>query len=357
MRPIVLDKIASVTRNCRLAREVRLGEEIPCEEGDVVAVRVLTRKTTYNQLELTTGRFSVLKPGDVIAGALGHRRALSGYAGHIPGSLAPGDRVQILNLGGVLGICDSINPDVGQPFECEVLGPVLHFPYLGERVGVPANIRQGALPLGPTLELGGIPVVAIVGTCMNSGKTSALSALIQEFVRRHVRVLSAKATGVSLLRDTLQMEDAGASGSILFTDFGVVTTTGKNSAILARSMLTTLAARRPDLIVMELGDGLLGSYGVDAILADADLRAAFAAVVLAANDPVGAWGGLELLQKTYGIQVTAVTGPATDNAAGAELIAERMGAPAVNARTDPGHQAETVLSVLPAGLAREAAGG
>ena len=94
----------------------------------VVAVRVLTDKATYNQLELPSGRMSQVKKGDVLAGVLGHRQALFGYSGHLPERLAPGDRVQILNLGGVIGICDSVNPDLGRPFECEVLGAVLHFP-------------------------------------------------------------------------------------------------------------------------------------------------------------------------------------------------------------------------------------
>ena len=103
MRSAVLDKIASATLNCRLPREVKLGDAYPCEEGDVVAVRILTRKSTYNQLELTTGRFSLLKAGDVIAGALGHRRALLGYAGHLPEKLATGDVLHLLNVGGCLG--------------------------------------------------------------------------------------------------------------------------------------------------------------------------------------------------------------------------------------------------------------
>lgn len=358
MRPAVLDKIASVTRNCRLVRDVRLTDEIPCQEGDVVAVRVKSRKTTYNQLELTTGRFCVLKPGDVVAGALGHRRALSGYAGHIPETLAPGDAVHLLNLGGVLGICDSVNPDVGAPFECEVLGQVLHFPYLGERVGVPANIRQGALPMSDALDLGGTPVIAVVGTCMDSGKTLALSSLIQEFVRQHLHVRSAKATGVSLLRDVLQMEDAGAKGSTIFTDFGVVTTTRANAAALARSMLTRLAQARPDLIVMELGDGILGSYGVDAILEDAGLRQAFSAVVLAANDPVAAWGGIRLLDERFRLDTTVVTGPATDNVAGTDLVRDRFGVAAWNARTHATELAEHVLGHLrvPQGSADAVAG-
>src|SRR5205807_5445139 len=130
---------------------------------------------------------------DVIAGALGHRNALFGYSGTLPARLAPGDRVNLLNLGGVLGICDSLNPDLGPPFECEVLGAVLHFPYLGERIGVAARIglgaglvgAAGAAALGPAAPLvtgePPVPVVALVGSCMNSGKTAAACALVRHF--------------------------------------------------------------------------------------------------------------------------------------------------------------------------------
>lgn len=333
MKSAVLDKVASVTLNCHIGREVKLSDTFPCQEGDVIAVRVTSRKSTYNQLELTTGRFSLLKAGDVIAGALGHRRALLGYAGHIPKTLARGDTVNLLNLGGCLGICTSTNPDIGSPFTCEVLGQVLHFPYLGERVGVPANIRQGARPLVETLDMRGVPVIAVVGTCMNAGKTFACASLIQELVRARLRVSAAKATGVSLRRDVLAMEDAGATETLVFTDFGVVTTQRSNAPALARSMLTTLATSRPDVIVLELGDGLMGDYGVDAILSAPDLRSAFSAVVLAANDPVGAWGGHRQLAESFDLATTVVTGPTTDNVAGTDLIRDRLGIPGLNART------------------------
>ncbi|HPF12668.1 MAG: hypothetical protein H6829_07190 [Planctomycetes bacterium] len=352
MKRITLDKIASATSNCKLSREVRVGDEFPCQEGDVVAVRILTEKSTYNTLELTTGRFSLLKPGDVVAGTLGHRRALVGYAGHLPKSLRVGDRIQMLNLGGCLGICTSVNPDLGKPFECEVLGQVQHFPYLGERIGVPANIRQGALPLRSDLALHGVPVVGVVGTCMNAGKTFACMSLIQELTRQGLRVNACKATGVSLRRDLLSMEDAGASKTILFTDLGIVTTQASNAPILARTMLTHLATDRPDVIVLELGDGLMGTYGVDAILRDPELAAALHAVVLAANDPVGAWGGVRQLHEDFGLETTVVTGPATDNDAGTELIRERIGVQAFNARVAPRELAGCILQAI--GLAEVA---
>ena len=138
MRTVVVDKIASVTQACGLGNEVRVAtDNIPAEEG--VVVEILTNKSTYNTLELTSGRMAKVGKGDIVAGALGHRKALFGYSGHVPQTVKPGDILQMLNIGGVLGVCDSVNPDKGKPFDCRVIGGVLDFPYLGERIGVPAR--------------------------------------------------------------------------------------------------------------------------------------------------------------------------------------------------------------------------
>jgi hypothetical protein len=360
MKSVVLDKIGSVAAGLRLGREVKAGADVDCVEGSVVAVRVLTSKSVYNQIELPTGRMSHVKPGDVIAGALGHRKALFGYSGTVPTSAKPGDVLNILNLGGVVGVCDSVNPDLGKPFDCELLGQILTFPYLGERIGVPAHIAQGSLPLEDRIDARGVPVVAIVGSCMNAGKTAAACALVQQLARRGMRVAAGKATGVSLRRDVLAMEDAGARRSLVFTDLGVVTTTAETAPRCARTLLTRLTEDRPDVVVLELGDGLLGLYGVDAILNDAEVRSCFSAVVLAANDPVAAWGGVRLLRERHEVEPTVVTGPATDNSAGSRLVASQTGVAALNARTQPVELADAVIAAIAAksgGRAAEAADG
>jgi len=104
MKSVVVDKIASVTQACGLAHELRIATDIPVAEGTVLVVEVLTNKSTYNTLELTSGRMAKVSKGDVIVGALGHRKALFGYSGHLPETLAAGDIIQLLNIGGVLGI-------------------------------------------------------------------------------------------------------------------------------------------------------------------------------------------------------------------------------------------------------------
>lgn len=331
MKSVIVDKIASVAQHSDFGSELRLSNDIPCEEGVLIAARVLNNKSRYNQLELTSGRMATVKQGDIIVGALGHRKALRGYSGHLPTTLKPGDIVQMLNIGGVLGLCDSANPDVGPPFDCEVLGTVLHFPYLGERIGIPA--RAGAQVFDPAaaLNMKNVPVVALAGTCMDSGKTAAACAIVGRLRHLGFNVAACKATGVALRRDILTMQDAGASSTMIFSDLGVVTTTAENGPALTRTLLSQLAANQPDVIVLELGDGLLGAYGVEAILSDTTIKSALTVVVLCANDPVSAWGGARILREQFDIEPAVVTGPATDNAVGVDQIRERMGLPAINA--------------------------
>ena len=333
MRSIVIDKLASVASDLGADREIRVGDRIPSEEGVMVAVEVLNEKSSYNQLELASGRMARVRRGDVIVGALGHRKALFGYSGYVPETTRPGDIVQILNMGGVLGICDAVNASLGQPFDARVLGVVLEFPYLGERVGVPARVGGDPLDVRPGLELEGVPVVALAGTCMNSGKTAAACAVIGRLRHMGHVVDAFKATGVSLRRDILAMEDAGARNTAIFTDFGVVSTGPGNAPDLARTMLRRLASERPDAIVFELGDGILGAYGVEAILRDDAVRENISCLLLCASDPVAAWGGARLLEEEFGMSPALITGPATDNRVGLDIIRERTGLDGVNAMT------------------------
>ena len=346
MRTVVVDKIASVTQACGLSHELRIAEEIPCAEGLVLVVEILNSKANYNTLELTSGRMAKVSRGDVVVGALGHRKALFGYSGHIPAVLKPGDIIQMLNIGGVLGICDSATPDKGKPFDCKVLGTVLTFPYLGERIGVPAKVGYKPLDYEAPINARGVPVVALAGTCMEAGKTAAAAAIIARMRHRGLIVDAFKATGVSLRRDIMAFEDSGARRTMLFTDLGIVTTTPQSGPALTRTMLSEMASGAPDAIVFELGDGLLGTYGVEAILMDPDIKPALTAVVLSANDPVAAWGGVKILREKFGIEPCVVTGPATDNAVGVEIIREQMKVEAFNAISSPADLGDHVIRAL-----------
>src|SRR6185295_470484 len=220
---VKLDRISSSTRNAHLGTEVIVGDQIIAAEGYVIAVRIVQDKSTYNTVEDVGGRMVSLRAGDVLAGTLGTRRALRGYAGVVPPTIAPGDLL-------------------------EVLGAILTFPELGDRIGRPAHIRDLAVPPADRLE-STVPVVYVAGTCMNAGKTVAATELVRGLARSGLRVAAAKLTGVSLMRDALSMQDAGAITALTFNDVGVASTHAGITVATAKGIFNRLAQGKPDVIV------------------------------------------------------------------------------------------------------------
>ena len=324
---VKLDRISSSTRNAHLTNDVIVGDRIIAAEGYVLAVRILADKSDYNTVEDVTGRMVSLRAGDVLAGTLGTRRALRGYAGIVPPTIATGDTIEVLNLGGILGRCTSVNPDIGPPFKAAVLGAVLTFPELGDRIGRPAHIRDLAVPASDRLE-SEVPVVYVAGT------TVAATELVRGLLRSGLRVAAAKLTGVSLMRDALSMQDAGAIAALTFNDVGIASTHAGVTVATAKGIFNRLSQAKPDVIVAELGDGILGEYGVQDILHDAELMRVGAAYIMAAPDPVACWGAAELMRREFGLPITAITGPATDNEVGITYVQAELGLAAHNARRD-----------------------
>ncbi len=345
MKRITLNKIASVTQNLHLRQQVVLGTDIPAQIGTVVACRVLSTKTDYNKLEDVHGRQVEVRSGDVIAGVLGERHALHGFSGTVPKSVKVGDTLQLLNMGGVIGSGAEAVPGLGSPHDLEVLGTILSFPGLDRSAGRPANIADHSYEVTPLpKELP--PIILLLGTAMDAGKTTAAASIISGLVRDGERVAAGKLTGVSLRRDILLMEDCGASPVTLFTDFGVVTSAPDNAPSTARAIVAHLAESDPSLIVLEMGDGLLGTYGVQAILKDPEFSAAHIVMVLCASDPVGAWGAQQMLKDDYGMSADLVSGPVTDSPVGRSFCTDELGLPAHNALLDANGLAQACTKAL-----------
>jgi hypothetical protein len=181
---------------------------------------------------------------------------------------------------------------------------------------------------------------------MNAGKTVAATELVRGLARGGFRVAAAKLTGVSLMRDALAMLDAGAVAALTFNDIGIASTHAGVTVSTAKGIFNRLAGSKPDVIVAELGDGILGEYGVQDILRDAELMSVGAAYVMAAPDPVACWGAAELMRREFALPITAITGPATDNEVGQVYITGGLGLPAHNARRDPAGLIATVRTAM-----------
>jgi hypothetical protein len=323
-----VDKIGSATSPLGLSKTVGIVTSSSSPRaGDVVVVRALTDSATYNMLELPTGRLAKINPGDLLIGVLGRRRALKGFVGDVPATVQSGDELHLLNMGGVIGCCTGHHSSLGDAIKLEVKGLVC------DENGRVQNIANAGLPLRTSLGQTA-PIVMIAGTSMNSGKTYAATELIKQATRAGLKVAAAKLSGVACLRDTLNMADHGAVATASFLDCGLPSTVDlEDLAPMAKAIIARLNESDPDLIVIELGDGILGGYSVDTIFADTELLDATAAVVFCASDYVGAWGGIELLRRR-GVEVDVVSGSVTDSRMGGDYITSQFRVPAANARRE-----------------------
>lgn len=334
-----VNKIASVTVNLKLGETVDVIDRCEVRPGNVVVVQALEEKRVYDVIELVTGRMAHINKDDVIAGALGIRNALRGFVGRLPETLSVGDELNLLNLGGVIGVCTSGNKDVGHPLRVRLMG-------MAVRSGKILNVSDKAVPLQDRLPRS-VPLVFVSGSCMNAGKTLAACEVIAKLTQRGYRVAGGKLAGVAALRDTLNMEDHGAVASLSFLDCGYTSTAGmEDLAPVARGIIKRLNRSRPDLIVLELGDGIIGGYGVDSVFYCPDLMRHTVCHVMCANDLVAAWGARQLME-SWGQTIHVMAGPATDNEVGQAYVQSQLGLEPANARLDPGHLADLVESRLP----------
>jgi hypothetical protein len=142
------------------------------------------------------------------------------------------------------------------------------------------------------------------------------------------------------------MADHGAVAVASFLDCGLPSTVGVGDlAPVAKAIIARLSECAPDLIVIELGDGILGGYSVESVFDDAELRAATAALVFCASDYVGAWGGVELFRRRD-IRVDLVAGSVTDSQMGQDYIERELGVPAANAKRNGARLFELIKSKI-----------
>ena len=112
---------------------------------------------------------------------------------------------------------------------------------------------------------------------------------------------------------------------------------------MAKAIISRLNESAPDLIVIELGDGILGGYSVESVFADEELRAVMGALVFCASDYVAAWGGIELFRRR-GLKVDVVAGSVTDSKMGEDYIEREFDVPAANVRRNGAKLFEIIRS-------------
>lgn len=291
-------KRAFTTRRVDLDLATRLRSDLRPRAGDLVLARV-AQLGQHQKLESPHGRRAQLYVGDEIIVAYGERYAPDQFEAIVPQDLSPCDLVA---GGGVAGLVLSRHAKMRTATRIEPVG------LLADDDGKVLNLGWFGLPrltLPPVLP----PVVAVVGTSMNAGKTTAAAGLIHGLSRAGLHVAATKVTGTGSGGDLWTMLDAGARSVLDFTDHGHTSTAGltlDRIESVALSLIAHSATSNPDLIVVEVADGLL-QRETGALLQCKRLREALHGVLFAAGDAMGAVAGHDWLVKA-GHRVLGVSG-------------------------------------------------
>ena len=308
---------------------------MPPRVGDVALFRV---SSIGNHTRIITAQNlrERLYEGDRIVGTFGNRYATDAFEARVDG-LEP---LHIVTNAGMVATVRSRCLEVKPATTVRFLG------YVGDARGQVVNLRDVSRRQG-RLERLEAPLVLVVGTGMNAGKTTCAARLTRALTDRGLRVASCKLTGSVSPGDVLEQQAAGAVDSRDFSDYGLPSTYLASRAELRRlyaAMTSDVAKARPDLVLMEVADGLL-QRETAMVLTDAAIRRDVAGVVLAARCAPAALDALSRIERA-GHRALLVSGVITNSPLFVRELQAHTGTLVACARTDQDGTARRVLSAL-----------
>ncbi|MGO1543360.1 MAG: DUF1611 domain-containing protein [Gulosibacter sp.] len=276
--------------------------------GDVVVARV-TNIGNHKRIETPESRKAILFEGALVMVAYGNRYAADQFLAFVPDSLEP---THLVAAGGVAGLVVASHTRVSSPTEIEPLG------LLANRRGI-VNLDNFApyenTPAETAKPRNARPeVIGVLGTSMNSGKSTSMATLINGLSKSGRKVAAGKITGTGAGNDPMIYHDAGATKVLDFTDFGYPTTFQLDMpAILALTvnLVEQLTDEDTDVVVVEIADGIFQEETAK-LLRDPIFHNTIDQVVFAATDALGARSGVQELT-SVGLKVAAATGVLTSS--------------------------------------------
>lgn len=313
-------KWAYTTR--RVNREVAatlVSGNIAPRPGDVVLARV-EKIGQHSHLELAHGRRAHLLRGDEIVVCYGNRYAPDQFEAFVPDAL---HTCHLAAAGGIASLVASRHSKIKRPTAIKPLGLV------GDCTGKPLNLEDWALPsCMDILTEQQPPVIAVVGTAMNAGKTTTAAYLVSGLVAAGLRVGSAKITGTGAGGDRWYMIDAGADPALDFVDAGLASTFHVPLCQLqhaAETLLGHLGEAGVDAIVLELADGLYQAETA-ALLRSPRFTDRLDGMIFTAGDAMGASSGVAWLQR-HDLPLLAISGLLTASPLAVRETQQAIGLP------------------------------
>jgi hypothetical protein len=302
--------------------------------GDLVLARVVA-PGQHTRLELRTGRRAHLFRGDEIVVSYGNRYAPDQFEAELPPDLAP---CHLVAAGGIASLMRSCHTRMGEPTTIAPVG------LLVDSDGSPLNLERWAL--GPSPQVEERPLtLAVVGSTMNSGKTTTAANLVKGLVRAGRRVGAAKVTGTGAGGDVWFLNDSGANPVLDFTAMGLASTYLAGDAAVERcftSLHDHLAAAAVETIVLEVADGVY-QQETSFLLGSAAFAERVDGVLFAASDALGTSGAVAHMQD-LDIPLIAISGVITSSPLASREARKACGLPVVETEllSDPSEVVELI---------------
>lgn len=296
---------AFVTRRVDRAAMVALETDAAPRAGDLVLARV-ERLGHHTRLHQPGGHKRRLFEGDEIVVAYANRYAPRQFEAIVPSRLAP---CHLVASGGIAAKATSWHTRVRR-------GPTAIVPIglVADDSGQPINVADWALPARAKLDFERPTAIAVLGSSMDTGKTTAAAHLVRGLVRAGLRPGYAKLTGTGAGGDFWLAGDAGAAAVFDFTDAGFASTFRVPEREIERigcTLMAALAAAGVDVAVLEVADGLLQPE--TAALVRSEWFATLTdAVLFASGDAMAVRTGVEQL-RGEGLRVLAACGRVTSS--------------------------------------------
>ncbi|HZY57092.1 MAG TPA: hypothetical protein VFE09_04765, partial [Rubrobacteraceae bacterium] len=234
------------------------------------------------------------------------------------------EECDLFSVGGVCGEVASQHVSMVDPTHLRIVGLV------SDEHGRPINQRAFGLPshaVGDRLETSA-EVILMVGSSMNSGKTTTAGTLARALSRANFSVAAAKITGTAAGKDGRFYEACGARPVLDFTSAGYPSTymLGLEELLgVYESILGNLRAANPDYIILEIADGVL-QRETHMMLGSEAIRDSVDHVFFAASDSLSAESGVRLVRE-YGLPLRATAGSVTQSPLASREAEEALGMP------------------------------
>ncbi|RMF34607.1 MAG: DUF1611 domain-containing protein [Alphaproteobacteria bacterium] len=289
--------------------------------GDVVIADVVSLGH-HQRLEDAHGRRATMFEGDSIIVAYGDRYAPDQFEAHVPATL---EACELVAGGGIAARMIRKAGKARTPTRIAPLG------LLADATGRRLNTRDFALPM-PEAQASDPLVIAVIGSSMNSGKTTTMAALARGETLAGRRVAAIKVTGTGSGGDLWSYHDAGAELVLDFTDAGFATShrlTDHQRENIFELLLARCRARPGlDLVLVEVADGLYLDE-TERLVRSEIFRRSVDGIVFAGADAMSAIAGAEWLIG-HNLPVLAVSGAFTASPISASEAAARSPRPVLD---------------------------